>query len=86
MRRLVTLVSPVEYEQKIVIYEDDNKIDYIETNTDNFYTEVMSLIKKYDLKEIRLLGAKKYAQGVKDNLNKIILTQYEENQINILLK
>lgn len=86
MKRIVTLVTPVAFEQDIVVYEDNNKIDFVKTDMDHFYEVMVNLVQQYDIPEIRLLGAKKYANGIKDKLSEEILTKYTKNEVNIIVK
>lgn len=86
MKRIVTLVTPVAFEQDIVVYEDNNKIDFVKTDMDHFYETMVNLVQQYEVSEIRLLGAKKYANGIKDKLSEEILTKYTKNEVNIIVK
>lgn len=84
MKKIISLLSPVSYTQTIIVYEDGNRIDLIETNVESFYEDIYKTIEKYDIEEIRLLGAKKYINNIKEKLEKETLTKFTNN-IEILI-
>lgn len=84
--KIVSLLKPFLFKQQIIVYENGNKIEVINVSLKEYYKSVLDLSNKYNIIDVELVGSKKYAEGIKDNLQKEEILKYKENKLNIIIK
>ena len=82
-KKIIGMLQPFDNKQMAYVYEDNNKIDAVETNLDNFAATVLGLIDKYKITDINIAGPKQYAKGIGDKIKEQGLNKYSNNQIQI---
>lgn len=82
-KKIIGLLQPFNLKQNIYVYEDGNKIEIIETEVDNFATEILQLINKYKVEDIELAGPKKYTKGIGTKIQEEYLNNYSNNNLDI---
>lgn len=80
MRKIVSIDRPFDMVKSFIVYEDGNKIDVQEYTVEDRTDKLFALVKKYNIKQVDLVGPKKYMAGVKNQIEKAKITLYELNQ------
>ena len=83
MKKIVTMLQPFTINQNIIVYENGNKIDLIEVNMDNINEAILNLVEKYNIKQIDFVGAKQYAKGIGNQLEKNELVKFGKSELEI---
>ncbi|MGN0992856.1 MAG: hypothetical protein ACI4PE_02950 [Bacilli bacterium] len=83
MKKIVTMLQPFTINQNIIVYENGNKIDLIEVNMDNINEAILNLVEKYNIKQIDFVGAKQYAKGIGNQLEKSELVKFGKSELEI---
>ena len=82
-KKIIGLLQPFDLKQNIYVYEDGNKIEIVETQVDNFTSEMLQLINKYKIEDIELAGPKKYTKGIGTKVQEEYIKNYSNNNLNI---
>lgn len=85
MRKIVGILRPFEYQQKVFVYEDGNKIDGIQDTIDNIPMVIVELAQKYEITQVDLTGPKQYSKGISQKIHNKEFTKYNKNILNINL-
>ena len=81
MKKIVSVIKPFTMQQNIFVYEDGNKIDALTANLDNIQEILLDTAMKYNANEIQLVGAKNYSKGIKNKIEELEISKYNENKI-----
>lgn len=84
MKKIVTILQPFDLKQTIFAYEDGNKIDAAQVETDNIANEICKMAKALDINEINLGGAKQYAKGIGRKIKEAAATEYAIDNLEII--
>lgn len=84
--KIVSLLKPFLFKQQIVVYDNGNKIEALNISLEDFNKSILELSNKYNIIDVELIGSKKYAEGIKNNLQKEEILKYKENKLNIIIK
>lgn len=69
MKKIIGVIRPFQLEQSIMVYEDGNKIDILQSTLEDLGNSIYSLSKKHDVTRVDLAGPKRFIEGVKDGLD-----------------
>lgn len=85
MKKIISIIRPYMLEQTLMVYEDGNKIDIKKTTMEDFNSAVFELMAKHQTCRVDLAAAKKYAEGIKLQLqeDKENLSKYQFNELEI---
>ncbi len=83
MKKIVSVIKPFILQQNIFVYEDGNKIDVIKSNLDNIENNLIDIAKKYDTKEIQLIGSKNFLSGIQKRIETAEMTKFGKNELKI---
>lgn len=83
MKEAITLLFPFDKKQLISVYEDKIKIDQFETSIENFYSTILEIIDKYEIKKLSIKGPAKYAKGIGKQIQDAELIKYNKEIIEI---
>ena len=64
MTKLVIVGNPTEPFFNLYIFEEDKKVETIETNINNIQDIFQRLMKKYNIVEINIAGSHSYMSGI----------------------
>ena len=82
MKKIITKVQPFTMQQRVYVYDDENVVDFVETNFENFDGSILALAEKYNITEVELVGAK-FAQWIGERLAKAELNKYNTSNLKI---
>lgn len=82
-KKIIGILQPFDTKQIIYVYEDNNKIDIVETTMSDFSISVLDLINKYDILDINLAGPKQYTKKIGNDIKEQEITKYNNSQITI---
>ena len=77
------MIRPFDLDQILMVYEDGNKIDMINSKLENLNDNIFTLMEKYNVYQLDLTGPKKYVKGLKNQIDKDFVTKYSEKKIEI---
>ena len=83
MKKIIGILRPFELVQNFYVYEDGNKIDFAEINVDDINNTILRFSEEYEIYNVELTGPKKYAQGIKKQLEEAEMSKYSENKLKI---
>ena len=81
MKRLVIIAKPFAPYQKILVYENGNKIDGIEIKQLELGDNLFGLAEKYQIDKVDLTGPKQYVRGLVKQFEQLELNKYNRNSI-----
>ena len=81
MKKMVGIIHPFDINQTFYIYEDQNKIETIETQIDQIPEVVLKLSNTYNIYQVDLVGTRHFVEGIIKNIKEKENTQYNENKI-----
>lgn len=76
-RKMICLVQPFAPKQYIYAYQDGNKIDAEEVDTDEIINTIFKFHDKYYITDISFSGPYKYAKGIGKKVEEKFLTDYD---------
>lgn len=85
MTKIVTVLRPFIMNQNIFVYEDGNKIDVISAPLDTIENTIIDTAAKYAVKEVQLIGSKKFSKGIKERIETAEMAKYGKNEFEITL-
>ncbi len=85
MKKIVSVIRPFTLNQNIFVYEDGNKIDVVSVELEKIEDTIIETAKKYDVKEIQLIGSKKFSKGIQEKIETAEMTKYGKNDLEIKL-
>lgn len=83
MIKIVTILQPFTLQQNVYVYEDGNKLDAIQVNTDAVHETIANLVKQYNATEINFGGPAKYAKGIGNKVKEKLLKDFSIDNIEI---
>lgn len=83
MKMLVGVLQPFAFKQKMYVYEDGNKIEEYSFSVKEMPSQVVSLVRKYDIHQIKLAGGKRYAKGIANQIIEEGLSNFENFKVEI---
>lgn len=85
MKELICKIQPFDLTQTVFLMEDNKKKQAFKIPTKDFSKVCYSLYSTNSADRINIKGHKKYALGLKDQIEKIAKEAYKENTIEIIL-
>lgn len=85
MKKIIGILRPFDMTKTLYVYENGNKIDAITTSTEDLENSILNLCEKYSISQVDLTGPKKYTEGIKNQIEKSNLLNYNINHITINL-
>lgn len=85
MKELVCKLQPFDLMQTVFVIEDNKQKNVIKIPTKEFVDRCFNLWSEYKVDQIKLKGHKKYAMGLKAQLEKTAKIAYSENNIKVIL-
>lgn len=76
MKNIVVILRPFDMDQTLIVYEDGNKIDMAQVSVDDFNKTMFSLADQYEIDSVDLVGPKRYAEGIKNQIIAYSASQY----------
>ena len=83
MKKIIAMVRPFDAQQILMVYEDGNKIDMIQTSIADFNESLFALSEKHEVYQLDMTGPKKYIKGLEKQIKEAEMTKYEINKIEI---
>ncbi len=82
MIKIVNVIKPFDFTQKIYVFKDGEQIDSVICNTKTLAETIYSLTQKYEISQIDLAGAPKdYSKHIGDTILTYITTKYDGKDI-----
>lgn len=86
MKKVVSIIKPFVVQQNVFVYEDSNKVDVISIPLNDIQDAIVDMAYKYDVKEIDLIGSKKYSKGIEEKIKENEMTKFSKNELVINIK
>ena len=83
MKKIIAMVRPFDAQQILMVYEDGNKIDMIQTSITDFNESLFALSEKHEVYQLDMTGPKKYIKGLEKQIKEAEMTKYSANKIEI---
>jgi hypothetical protein len=83
MKKIIAMVRPFDAQQILMVYEDGNKIDMIQTSIADFNESLFALSEKHEVYQLDMTGPKKYIKGLEKQIKEAEMTKYSANKIEI---
>lgn len=83
MAKIIGILGPFNPTQTFVVYENGQKLAVVDTDIDNLYDTIFSLIDTYDIEQIDLTGPKNFSRGISKRFEEKELTKYSKNKVKI---
>jgi hypothetical protein len=80
-KKIIAMIRPFDAQQILMVYEDGNKIDMIQSDIEHLYTNLFALADKHETYQLDLVGPKKYVKGLKNQIDKEGVLKYNENKL-----
>lgn len=76
LRKMICLLQPFAPKQRIYVYQDGNKIDAAEVDTDDVTNQILAFCDKYYLSSVSFTGPIQYARGIGKKVQEKFITEY----------
>ena len=76
LRKMICLLQPFAPKQRIYIYQDRNKIDAAEVDTDDVTNQILAFCDKYYLSSVSFIVPIQYARGIGKKVQEKFITEY----------
>ena len=83
MKKIIAMVRPFDAQQILMVYEDGNKIDMIQTSIADFNESLFALSEKHEVYQLDMTGPKKYIKGLEKQIKEAEITKYSVNKIEV---
>lgn len=83
MKKIIVKLSPFLLNQEFIVTEDGNRLDVTKGKMKEIPEIIFKLAEQYDVQNVNLIGAKKYAEGIEKQIKKAELVKYEKNKLDI---
>lgn len=83
MKKIIAMVRPFDAQQILMVYEDGNKIDMIQTSIADFNESLFTLSEKHEVYQLDMTGPKKYIKGLEKQIKEAEMTKYSANKIEV---
>ena len=83
MKKIIAMVRPFDAQQILMVYEDGNKIDMIQTSIADFNESLFVLSEKHEVYQLDMTGPKKYIKGLEKQIKEAEMTKYSANKIEV---
>ena len=83
MKKIFAMVRPFDAQQILMVYEDGNKIDMIQTSIADFNESLFALSEKHEVYQLDMTGPKKYIKGLEKQIKEAEMTKYSANKIEV---
>ena len=83
MKKIIALIKPFDFKQKVLVYEDGNEIDMHLTKVSELNDIIFMFSEKYDVQDVDLVGPSEYLQGLRNNIKKAEFIKYSKNNLTI---
>jgi hypothetical protein len=83
MKKIIAMVRPFDAQQILMVYEDGNKIDMIQTSIADFNESLFALSEKHEVYQLDMTGPKKYIKGLEKQIKEAEMTKYSANKIEV---
>lgn len=83
MKKIIAMVRPFDAQQILMVYEDGNKIDMIQTSIADFNESLFALSEKHEVYQLDMTGPKKYIKGLEKQIKEAEMTKYSVNKIEV---
>ena len=83
MKKIISRLKPFSMEQTLLVYENGNKIDFMNTTMQDLNKDLFLLMEKHDVNRFDIVGPKKYSKGIKNQILKHNETQFTKKELEI---
>ena len=83
MKKIIAMIRPFDAQQILMVYEDGNKIDMIQTSIADFNESLFALSEKHEVYQLDMTGPKKYIKGLEKQIKEAEMTKYSVNKIEV---
>ena len=83
MKKIIGIIHPFDKYQIFYVYEDGNKLDMIQVKMDQIVDTIFKLVKKYQIYQVDLSGAKFYSKQIIKQVQQREFLEYNKNKITI---
>ncbi len=86
MRKIISIDRPFDMVKQFLVYEDGQEIEVCSATDENRVEVLFELMKKYEVKQVDLVGPKTYLSGIKEQIETANVSKYEftDLEINII--
>lgn len=81
MKKIIGIIHPFDINQIFYVYDDENKVETIETQIENIPEIVLKLSSTYNINQIDLTGAKHFTEGIVKQIQEKEINKYNENKL-----
>lgn len=86
MKKLVVKIDPFQKKQQIYVYDSEQKIvPSVEADIENLNFTISNLAQTEEITRVDFAGPRKFAEGMKAQLEDIQITLYKKNNLEINL-
>lgn len=82
--RVVAKINLFDAKQEVITYQDNLVIDTQKVNMEDLKKTIIEICEKYSIKDISLVGPKKYLQRYASDINNYALNDSEKYNIEII--
>ena len=83
MNKIIGIIEPFFILQQLYIYKDNIKVEAITTTLDTITNDVSNLIEEYEIEEVDLKGPEKFSKKFGKEIEKSMLSKYNNSSIKI---
>lgn len=76
LRKMICSLQPFAPKQSIYVYQDGNKIDAAQVDTDDVAEQILAFCDKYYLSTVSFTGPIQYTKGIGKKVQEKFITQY----------
>lgn len=81
MKRVVGVFKPFAAKQRLLVYEDGNRIDAVEAPILEIADTLFNLAEKYEIDRVDLTGPKQFTKGLASQFQTLEKTKYNKNSL-----
>ena len=83
MKKIIALIKPFDYKQKVLVYEDGKEIETTHSTISELSNIIFMLSDKYSIQQIDLVGPNEYSKGIGRKIESEEFIKYNNNKLNI---
>lgn len=83
MKKIVALIRPFDYRQKVLVYEDGNEVEQIYSTISDLSNIIFMFSDKYSTQQVDLVGPNEYSKGICRIIEGEEFLKYNSHKLNI---
>lgn len=81
MKKIIGIIHPFDINQTFYVYDDEDKLETIETQMENIPDVVLKLASTYNIDQVDLTGTRRFTEKIVKQIQEKEINKYNENKL-----